>query len=79
MTGFALVIDCRSAQCGGEQSYAVPALGARYGGPRGGGGRPAPDALRTRLWRAPSGGVAGDRADAQRPRRVPLLGPEVRE
>ena len=28
LTGFALVVDCRGAGCGGERSYAIAALGA---------------------------------------------------
>jgi hypothetical protein len=31
LTGFALVVDCRGAQCGGQRSYAITALGACYG------------------------------------------------
>jgi hypothetical protein len=31
LTGFALVVDCRGARCGGERSYAITALAACYG------------------------------------------------
>jgi hypothetical protein len=81
LTGFVLVVDCRGAQCGGERSYAITALGACYGErvtvgdvlrqmrcARGCGGRPLA------AWLA-TGPTLSQRV---RPRRVPLLGPEAK-
>jgi hypothetical protein len=82
LTGFALVVDCQGARCGGERSYAITALGACYGDrvtvaqvlrqmrcARGCGGRPRAAWLVT-------GPTLNDRVRA---RRVPLIGPEARE
>jgi hypothetical protein len=82
LTGFALVVDCRSARCGGERSYTLAALTACYESAvtvgevlrqmrcaRGCGGRPLAAWLET-------GPVLNQRI---RPRRVALLGPKTRE
>jgi hypothetical protein len=81
-TGFYLAVFCRGAQCGGERSYAITALGACYGErvtvadvlrqmrcARGCGDRPQAAWLVT-------GAVLNERI---RRRRVTLIGPEARE
>jgi hypothetical protein len=82
LRGLILVVDCRGAQCGGERSYAITALGACYGErvtvadvlrqmrcARGCGDRPQAAWLVT-------GAVLNERI---RRRRVTLIGPEARE
>ncbi len=82
LTGFSLTVDCRGANCGGERTYAIRALGACYGDrvtvadvlrqmrcARGCGGRPLAAWLET-------GPTLNERV---RPRRVPLMGPEAKE
>ena len=63
-TGFYLAVFCRGAQCGGEWSYAVTALGACYGEWVTIGGVPAPDAVRAGLWWSAFGLLAGHEGDA---------------
>jgi hypothetical protein len=81
LTGFALAVDCRGPRCGGERTYTLAALAACYSPgmtvgavlrvmrcAHGCGGRPLAAWLVT-------GPVLNRRI---RPRRVALLGPEVR-
>ena len=81
LSGFCLVVDCLTPGCGGERTFAMSDLAGFYGvGPTVG------DVLR----RMRCSGGCGGRAGAAwlvtgpvlntrvRPRRVPLLGPEVR-
>ena len=81
LTGFYLAVDCRTAGCGGERSFAIAELAGFYKDrtagevlrlmrcSRGCGGRVLAAWLET-------GPVLSQRV---RPRRVPLLGPEARE
>ena len=82
LTGFVLIVDCGGARCGGERTYALTALAACYAPhvtvgevlrqmrcARGCGGRPQA------AWLA-TGPTLNQRV---RPRRVPLMGAEVRE
>ena len=81
LTGFYLAVDCRSANCRGERTFAIAELAAFYKAATVG------DVLR----RLRCSGTCGARLGAAWletgpilnarvwPRRVPLLGPEARE
>jgi hypothetical protein len=82
LTGFYLAVDCLSPQCGGERTFAAAELAAFYRGERTVG-----DVLRQMRCSGGCGGrvgaawlVTGPILNARiRPRRVALIGPDVRD
>src|SRR6201994_2321140 len=74
LTGFYLAVDCLAPRCNGERTFAVAELATFYGRDSTVGQVFAPDAVLRRLWRACRGGLAGDRADPQRPGPSPPRG-----
>jgi hypothetical protein len=73
-TGFYLTVDCRSAGCGGERTFAISDLAAFYEQ------RTVGEVLlMMRCSRGCGGRVLAAWLNARvRPRRVPLLGPKLR-
>ena len=82
LTGFYLSVDCMTAGCGSERTYAVAELASFYG---------QDQTVGSVLRRMRCGTGCGGRVMAAwlatgpilnrrvRPRRIPLLGPEARE
>jgi hypothetical protein len=82
LSGFCLAVDCLTADCGGERTFAMSDLAGFYGT-----SRTVGDVLRRMRCSGGCGGRAGAAwlvtgpvlSSRVRPRRVPLLGVEVRE
>jgi hypothetical protein len=72
LTGFYLIVDCRSASCGGERAFAISDLAGVLRLMRCSRGCDGPVLA---AW-LETGPILNQRI---RPRRVPLLGPKARE